>query len=293
MTDFIRLCFYNIANSKNDDLSATHRYAQREESILSTIYFIHPDVLALSELRICKNLAGNAKYMPEQIASNISFNTELHIAALRPNNLSEMCLWRSTMHSNKVKHIYSFCEYAINPVFGSERIDERGVMMIFSQFRDVTSRKDFWVINSHMPIETCLKLKTIRWLNENAEKLCKERQDFDYYSYEEFLELQSKSPIIFYGGNQNTFENIDVDEMMAEFSNSWTHLSENVYCTFESFPHNKFQGSGVLDHIFVNTSSVNTGQYEIIGQPFVYETDYFNGNNASNHLPLCVDIKFY
>lgn len=43
--------------------------------------------------------------------------------------------------------------------------------------------------------------------------------------------------------------------MMDAFANGWVHLSANLKETFRAFLHDPFQGTSLLDHIFVNKNA--------------------------------------
>jgi hypothetical protein len=111
-------------------------------------------------------------------------------------------------------------------------------------------------------------------LNDNAENSCKEYSDLD--------------PLIFYGGDQNTFFDKENDGkvMIDLFKEKRTHLSSNLECTFKSFPQDKFQGTSVLDHIFVNTKAKD--RFKLVdGVAEVMED--MNGS-ASDHFLVSIRI---
>lgn len=241
--------FGNLANAANDEKHEKFRFGARESKIHDTISTIKPHVFAASELRTCMDKTNKFQLTPTQIAINLSKGTCLSIADCRPQNLDPMSFWRSTLFDpSKLQMNASGCEWAIEPVFGSFKVEERGVMLLFTQFSTLDKRHTFWVINSHMPIAKAQKLKVIEWLNKNAEDTCKNR-------------WKDETPIIFYGGDQNTFFNsktlfqTDGKEMMTLFSEKWIHVTPDIKETFRSFPHDSFQGTDVLDHIFLNKSA--------------------------------------
>jgi endonuclease/exonuclease/phosphatase family metal-dependent hydrolase len=151
-------------------------------------------------------------------------------------------------------------------------LEERGVRVLFTEF--AVDGKYLWVINMHMPIETSKKLQVIQWLNMNAQKLCKQR----------VLRLMMEigyTPLIFLGGDMNTSKE-DKDAMMVLFKEKWTHLTEDVSITFNSFPHDLFQGEGCLDHIFVNSDAADQVKSHVAG---------VNMSSASNHGLLYVTVE--
>lgn len=77
----------------------------------------------------------------------------------------------SIINPKKVKHIKNKYAHAIQLKNDCKAESDRK-MLIFSQF--CYKNKLFWIINSHMPMNTQLGLEMILWLNENADKICTE-----------------------------------------------------------------------------------------------------------------------
>lgn len=268
----IVISWYNIANAANDELSSNYRYSQRESEIIKTIKYSQSDIVNIAELRLCSDLSGKRQRWPDEIAYTLAKRLNMNVGFLRPQNVSEYSFWRTTLfNSKKVKHIKNKYAYAIQPKNGCKAESDRGVMLMFSQF--CHNNKLFWVVNSHMPINTQLKLETILWLNKNAEKICTDSDDI---------------PLIFYGGDQNTFFDKPDDgcQMMELFSKKWTHLSGDIKTTFKSFPHNKIQTESILDHIFVNTAA--THKFKMVTkQKAIDKVEKV----ASDHYLLCINIE--
>lgn len=271
------IAFYNIANAALDDKMCP--FAKRLPRVIEKIRHANPSVIGLSELRTCSPLnpdeVPGRRMTPEEIAQTIARATNLEIGALYPQNPDDMAFWRSTLHdTHSLIPLQRVCRYAIPYVSGENSPRARGVMFIFSQFATIEApHHRFWVINSHMPLDTGMKLECVRWLNANAVKTCAELGDPD--------------PIIIYGGDQNTFFDKpgDGDAMMQEFANAWTHLTPNIGITFVSFPYDKIQTKSTLDHIFVNIAAVN----RIRAEPFVVPDP---DQSASDHLLIGVRISF-
>jgi hypothetical protein len=277
----VTIGYGNIANSVGDEKVKTHRFAMREQAIHDAIVSIKTDVFAASELRICSDKDEKSQLQPVQIATRMADGTKMKLADCRPQNLDAMAFWRATLYNPaKVKMLASGSEWAVNPVFGSNVVAERGVMLMFTQF--AFGEHKFWVINSHMPMATAEKLKTIDWLNTNAERVCKERWG-------------DNDPVILYGGDQNTFfpgptlAQVDGKEMLDHFAaGGWVHVSKDIKTTFRAFPHDPYvklnpEGTSLLDHIFVNA----TGAKKIkIHDVAAHDT------KASDHFFLTCAISF-
>jgi len=278
----IEICFGNLANAFNDESSDTYRFGKRENNLHKLLKNHNFDVFCASELRICMDENKTTQLTPSSIAHRISTNTQLELADCRPQNLDAMAFWRATFYNKKnVVPLVSGCEWAIPPVFGSNIVAERGVMVMFTQFKVLSSNKLFWTINSHMPLAKTEKLKTIEWLNNHAESICEKRWN-------------DKSPIIFYGGDQNTFwdndDKGDGNDMMDEFKKGWTHLTNNIKISFKSFPHDKFQGTSLLDHIFVNKSAID--KIKLIESKSIDTTPTSNCGTVSDHYFLSIIVNF-
>lgn len=277
----VKLSWFNVANAKNDEDSREHRYSQREDGIHDAIKKSQSDVCCILELRVCSDINKTRKLMPEELATRLSKNTNLNIAALRPQNLDHMAFWRATFYNNEsVTPLQTFCKWAIPPVFGSTLVSERGVMLIFTQFKTPAwtwlgeyakgnDHKTFWVVNSHMPMALDEKLRVIQYMNDNAVNHC--------------IEAGDTEPLIFYGGDQNTFFDEGGQEMMDLFAEKWDHLSTEASPTFHSFPHDKFQATSTLDHIFVNKGMEH--RYKKVGLATATDT------GASDHFLMSVEIE--
>jgi endonuclease/exonuclease/phosphatase family metal-dependent hydrolase len=246
--------FGNLANAAGDEKVDQYRFGTRETEIHDAVRKLKPDVFAASELRICADKDKTTQLQPSQIATRLASGSEMELADCRPQNLDAMSFWRATIfRPGTIKHRVSGSQWAIPPIFGSNKVEERGVMLLFSQFEVIATKTLFWVINSHMPIATAEKLKTIDWLNANAERVCQTWGD--------------AKPIIIYGGDQNTFfpgptlAQVDGKEMMDKFATGgWIHASHAIETTFRAFPHDPFRkmkpdGTSLLDHIFINASA--------------------------------------
>ena len=234
------LAFGNLANAVRDEKSETHRFGVREHKLHEYLRSSGYDVFAASELRSCQSRDRSRIMSPVSIAERMAREGGLGLVDARPNNLDGMCFWRATLCSSRVVPLRSECRWAIPPVVGSTAVSDRGVMLLFTQFR--AGHHTFWVINSHMPWASVDKLKTVDWLNQHAEAACLEWGDSD--------------PVILYGGDQNTWPAQDSKEMMAKFATGWVHLSSNVKRTWSPYPHDVLQDptdvTDLLDHIFVN-----------------------------------------
>lgn len=269
------IAWWNVANAMNDEASENHRYMQRENQIVSMINLdIVKDVVCISEIRTCWDETKQSKIPAEVVGQRLANKCNMEIASLRPQNLDHLSFWRMTMYNKETTyHLQSFCRWAIPPVFASSKPEDRGVMLIFSQFirkqadeqqqqqqystekqsQMIKENSTYWVINSHMPLQLDLKMKTIYWLNENAISICQQEthnllKELDV-KYNEKVNL--KTPLIFYGGDQNTFMDNGGQSMIDEMKNKWEHLSDPSIPTFKSFPHDKFQTISTLDHVFV------------------------------------------
>jgi hypothetical protein len=273
----VTLSWFNIANASNDEKSELYRFAQRKHKVVRDINASKSDVVCLMELRV-SDLERTRKVLPEEIAIDIAAQTGSKIAFLRPQNLDELAFWRCTLYNpNKINHKGSFYKFAINPVMGSVEQKDRGVMLMFSWFEEKSSGKTFWVINSHMPIATDLKLKTVDWVNASAVKFCQQYGDYN--------------PTIFYGGDQNTFFDLpgDGDAMMDKFDEMWYHLTKGLTSTFKSFPHDSVQTKSILDHILVN----NEAKDKIALSTLKFNAIAFEDiDRANDHDLISVEIEF-
>ncbi|AYV77490.1 MAG: hypothetical protein Dasosvirus4_11 [Dasosvirus sp.] len=241
--DYLSLSFGNLANASNDEKSENYRYAQREDMLHKTISEMKTDSFCALEFRVCSNKSKTRKLQPEELGVRLSKNTGLSLATLKPQNLDYMAFWRGTFYNkNKLRPLQSFARYAINPVFGSTVVSERGVMLLFTQYEEKQSKKQFWVINTHMPIAQKEKMIVVKWFNDNAVKECQLAGD--------------KNPLIILGGDMNTFFDDGGQDMMDLFSEQWIHLTGNLKKTFKSFPQDPVQTTSQLDHIFVNKQAV-------------------------------------
>ncbi|AYV77487.1 MAG: hypothetical protein Dasosvirus4_8 [Dasosvirus sp.] len=244
LEDYVYLSWGNLANAVNDEKNEDGRYIKREKGLHEAIKELKTDSFCAMEFRKCLNDDKSEMVQPEQLGDRLSEGTGLEIATLRPQNLDEMCFWRGTFYNKKkLKPLQSFCKYAVNPVFGSKVVAERGVMLLFTQYVVKKTQKVFWVINVHMPMALPEKLATIKWLNDNAVEECKKAGDPD--------------PLVFCGGDMNTFfkdlgNGAGGQEMMDLFSNQWVYLTSNIEESFKAFKHDPLQITCLLDHIFVN-----------------------------------------
>lgn len=285
----VTVVYGNVANSAGDEQVATHRFAVREKAVHEAVVATSADVFAASELRICLDKEGKSQLQPVQIAQRMAKGTNLEVADCRPQNLDRMAFWRTTLFNpSKLKMIVSGSVWAVAPVFGSNVVAERGVMLMFTQF--AFGKHKFWVINSHMPMATPEKLKTIDWLNANAESTCKK------------ICTDSKpalpcddEPVILYGGDQNTFfpgptlAQVDGKDMLDRFAaGGWVHVSKDIKTTFRAFPHDPYtklnpEGTSLLDHVFVNASGIKKIKIHSV---VAHDT------KASDHFFLACTISF-
>lgn len=282
----LKIGFLNLANAKADEDVDAFRFGAREARLHASIRALNLDVLAASELRQCMDPTRQMQLAPAQIAMRLALGTGTELADARPQNLSELSFWRATVYNaGKLRMLVSGSEWAIPPVYGSDKVAERGVMLLFTQFAVREEKGDttkFWVINSHMPLATAEKLKTIDWLNANAERVCKQR-------------WKDEHPILIYGGDQNTFfpgptlAQVDGKEMMEQFAvGGWIHASAGVKTSFRAFPHDPFRklnpdGTSLLDHIFVNGAA---GDRIVIHRSDAHDT------GASDHFAVALSISF-
>lgn len=282
----IKLAWFNVANARNDEASEAYRFAQREQQVHAAIKASAPDVVCVLELRVCSDLGKTRSVPPEELGVRMASATGMSIAALRPQNLDHMAFWRMTMYNaEKLTHLKSSCHWAIPSVFGSTKVAERGVMFIFSQFEirddggDVlkkdghkSAQKRFWVINAHMPIAEEEKLRCVQWLNANAARICS-------------ADDAAANPLIFYGGDQNTFFDLRGNDMMTEFAKCWTHLSADAKPTFRSFPQDPVQATSTLDHIFVHNYQNVADKYKIVTPASATDT------GASDHFLMSISVE--
>ncbi len=231
----------NLANSQMDEQNDDYRFGKRLENIKGVLedHFETIDVLCLSEIRVCKDANGDKELSPVQITTDIAEAADFAIAALNPVNLTRLSFWRAALHHKEtVIPIKTIC---INPF----PVEHDRIMISFHKFKHTNLGDIFWVIHNHMPMKIEEKMKTIRWLNDNALKICwNENEDGD----------SSFAPVMFYGGDQNTFFDVadDGDRMMAEFKKGgWMDLTSGIKQTFQAFPHNPTQITSKLDHWFV------------------------------------------
>ncbi len=268
--NIIKLSWFNVANAANDEKHEDYRFAIRQCAVHNAIEQSNSDNMSILELRVCNSISKTQKLSPEILGIAMSVDTKLEIAALKPQNLDYMSFWRMNLYnSKKIMPLHSFCKWAIDPVYGTQDVAKRGIMLLFTNYITLsTSPKIFWVINSHMPMALAEKIETIKWLNAHAVKTC--------------LEFDS-DPLIFYGGDQNTFFDEGGDEMMELFSKQWTHLSAEATPTFKSFPHDKIQTTSTLDHIFVNVNKET--RFKKIGAATAIDT------GTSDHFLMSVVVE--
>ncbi len=281
----IKIAYYNLANAQADEKSESYRYAQREHLIIDAINEAEPDILSVMELRVCSDVARTRLFTPEELAIRLSNGTRLEIAACKPQNLDDKAFWRATLYNaDKVDHVQSFCRFALAPVFGSPAPQDRGVMFLFSKFREIASGRTFWVINSHLPIALKEKLKSVQWLNENVPTICGETPVATAANPLAAPVVGFETPLVFYGGDQNTFFDDGGHDQMALFLQKWDHLSAEASPTFESFPQDPTQTVSTLDHIFCLSGA--NDRYEKVGNAMALPA-----NRASDHYLMTVTVK--
>eukprot|EP00300_Choanocystis_sp_HF-7_P003060 c12306_g1_i1.p1 GENE.c12306_g1_i1~~c12306_g1_i1.p1 ORF type:complete len:347 (+),score=57.76 c12306_g1_i1:474-1514(+) len=248
-----------------------------------------------SEIAECSRLEGvgglDRSYSPEQVALALAQATGLTIAAARPQNLDERCFWRATLFdASKVSHLQSFCKFPIAPRIGGRTNQERGVMVLFSQFRVLGAkpggRQTFWVLNLHFPQETDLKLAAICWLNAHAASTCEKKNACD----------AAFPPLIFAGGDLNTYFDRDGQELLNALAARWTRLSSAVEFTFRHLPFESHkQRMSLLDHIFVHQAA-SAGKDFRVGEAKVCKDELYVSPSgvrscASDHFPLHLDFE--
>lgn len=270
----IRLGVFNIANSKIDE-DSEYRLGNRLEDIQEKIPELGIHVLCVSELRTCYDEKKEEKTPPAAILRDLAWPNGFDISALDPVNLDELSFWRGALHNTiHVQHLQTFCVRHFIP-------STNRIMISFHQYKQVYSDHTFWVIHNHMPMPIAQKLDVIRWLNDRAVMECWKREG------ERVLNCIPIDPIVFYGGDQNTFFDIPEDgpKMMELFKEGgWIDLTSDIKQTFRSFPNNPLQIQSKLDHWFVHVTSLSS--IEII------KANAIDMEQLSDHFILTLDFRF-
>lgn len=240
--DPVRLAWWNVANAANDEKVPEWRFGARLGAVCDAIAEQQPTVLSLLELRVCADESGAGRLTPASILSQISQRTGMAVADLRPRNLGEMAFWQGMLYdARRLRHTGSQAEWAVPPVFGSDRVEDRGVLVLFCEFEQIGGGSDgprrFTVASTHFPLELPEKLKAARWLAGWA---------------------KTREQPCFLGGDLNTFTDAPAEGTQvldalcaaddAGQAPAWERISVEATPTFTSFPHDRWQGSSTLDH---------------------------------------------
>lgn len=244
----VRLAWWNVANAANDEKQPEWRFGVRTGAVCDAIVEQRPTVLSLLELRVCADATGDGRMTPASILAEVAQRTGLAVADLRPRNLGEMAFWQGMLYDpHRLRHTGSRAEWAVPPVFGSDRVEDRGVLVLFCEFEELageqigagTTGGRFAVASTHFPLELPEKLKAAQWLAGWGAR-----------------QHQQSRPC-FLGGDLNTFadsaaEGTRVLDALcaapAANGTAWERVSEEAAPTFTSFPHDRWQGSSTLDH---------------------------------------------
>ena len=269
----IRLAWWNVANAANDEKVPEWRFGARLGAVCDAISEQQPTVLSLLELRICADESGAGRLTPASILSQISQRTGMAVADLRPRNLGEMAFWQGMLYdARRLRHTASRAEWAVPPVFGSDRVEDRGVLVLFCEFEQIGGSdgpRRFTVASTHFPLELPEKLKAARWLAGWA---------------------KTQEQPCFLGGDLNTFtdaptEGTQVLDILCAANDAdepaWERISVEATPTFTSFPHDRWQGSSTLDHAVA---------LDVLGWEKAGPSRAVRCASASDHYMLQVDL---